>query len=352
MAARSASPPQQALEAAMLDRVAPRALVAQSRPAGTVTVVILTFNEEVHIRRAIESVREIAEEILVVDSFSTDRTVAIAKAAGARVVEHRFVNQSQQFNWALDSLAIDADWILRLDADEVLEADLRDNIRAFLQDAPADVAALNFKRKHVFMGRWIRHGGRYPLIVLRMWRRGKARVEDRWMDEHVVAWGGRTITLDGGLADISLHDLSRFTEKHNKYATREAIQIVCQKWKIPICDTAGRLDGQPKRKRLVKELVFNRMPFHASAMLYFLFRYFVQLGFLDGRPGLIYHLLQAFWYRLLIGAKVVELETQISGCTSSAERLAAIRRLTGLKVEEKFDPELLLHSPGRGAETT
>ena len=302
------------------------------RRAASVAVVILTFNEEIHIARAIESVREIASDILVVDSYSTDSTVTIAEAAGARVVQHPFVNQSQQFNWALASGAVVGDWILRLDADEIIEADLRENIRAFLADAPADVVAVNFRRKHIFMGRWIRHGGRYPLVLLRLWRNGHARVEDRWMDEHVVAWGGRTITLKGGFADASLHDLGRFVDKHNRYATREAVEVLCRKLAIPISDPAERLSGQARRKRLLKELLFNRMPFYIGPVLYFLFRYVVQLGFLDGRPGLIYHLLQGFWYRLLVGAKVIELEQGLAGCATATERLRRLRQLTGLQI--------------------
>jgi glycosyltransferase involved in cell wall biosynthesis len=319
----------------VLDTASSPHLDTRNRSPASIAVVILTFNEEAHVQRAIESVREIADDILVVDSFSTDQTVAIARAAGARVLQHPFVNQSQQFNWALDSGATDADWILRLDADEVIEADLRESIRTFLPRAPPDVVAVNFKRKHVFMGRWIRHGGRYPLILLRLWRRGHARVEDRWMDEHVVAWGGRTVTLNGGFADISLHDLSRFIDKHNKYATRESVEIVCKRHGIAVSDPAEALSGQSRRKRMIKELVFNRMPFYAGPTLYFLFRYIVQMGFLDGRAGLIYHLLQGFWYRLLVGAKVVELEEGLAACSTSAERLDQIRRLTGLKVEAK-----------------
>ncbi|HZF46895.1 MAG TPA: glycosyltransferase family 2 protein, partial [Sphingomonadaceae bacterium] len=184
-----------------------------------VTVVILTFNEARHIGRSIASVRAFARDVLVVDSFSTDDTVAIAEAAGARVLQHRFVNYSEQFQWALDQGGIESTWTLRLDADEVIEPDLAEEITRRLPALPDDVVGVNFDRKHVFMGRWVRHGGRYPLRLLRLWRTGQGRIEARWMDEHMVVWGGRTVTFKGGFADRNENDLTFFTAKHNSYAT-------------------------------------------------------------------------------------------------------------------------------------
>lgn len=302
----------------------------------SVAVVILTFNEAQHLARALASVRPFASEILVVDSYSTDATLDIARAHGAAIVQRRFDNQARQFNWALDTVELRSDWILRLDADEIIEPDLADAIVRTLPTLPADVAGINLKRKHIFLDRWIRHGGRYPLLMLRLWRRGQGRVEDRWMDEHVVVSGGRTITLDGGFADHNLNDLTYFTDKHNKYATREAIEQLSQRHALFARDaalSAETASRQAGAKRWVKERLYNRLPFWAGPLGYFLYRYFVQLGFLDGRPGLIYHFLQGFWYRFLVGAKVVELEAAIAGCRTNAERIARLATLTGLKLE-------------------
>ena len=171
----------------------------------SLAVIILTYNEERHIARALASVAGIASETIVIDSFSTDRTVELARANGAVVLQNKFVNQAKQFQWALDNAPISATWIMRLDADEVIEADLAARIRDELPRLNEEVVGVNLKRKHIFLGRWIRHGGRYPLVLLRIWRRGHGRVEDRWMDEHVVVWGGRTITFDGGFADHNLN---------------------------------------------------------------------------------------------------------------------------------------------------
>lgn len=156
----------------------------------SITAVILTYNEALHLERAIRSIQASTDQIVVVDSGSSDGTAEIAQRLGAEVHTHAFVNQARQFQWALDTLDIRGEWVLRLDADEIIEPDLAREIGEKLPRLPAEVVGVNLKRKHIFMDRWVRHGGRYPLVMLRLWRHGKGRVEDRWMDEHVVVWAG------------------------------------------------------------------------------------------------------------------------------------------------------------------
>lgn len=300
-----------------------------------IAVLILTYNEEQHIGRAIESVRPFASEIFVIDSFSTDKTVEIAQRAGATVLQNPFVNQAKQFQWGVDHATITADWIMRLDADEVIEEDLAANIKATLPALGPEVVGINLKRKHIFLGRWIKHGGRYPLTLLRIWRRGHGRVEDRWMDEHVVVWGGDTITLEGGFADWNLADLSFFTSKHNNYATREAIEVLNQKYDLFSGDDDLSDKNAPRQaafKRWIKENIYNRLPFWMGPLFYFLYRMTVQLGFLDGRPGLIYHFLQGFWYRFLVGAKVYEFDQALKPLSNSQERRQKLQELTGYEL--------------------
>jgi len=195
-------------------------------PQADIAVVILTYNESRHLPRALKSIGSFAREVFVIDSFSTDDTVEIAKAAGASVLEHPFECQAQQFNWALDNAPITTDWVMRLDADEIIESDLAREIVTRLPLLPPEITGVNLNRKTIFQGRFIRHGGRYPLMMLRIWRRGKARVEDRWMDEHIYLTEGAAVTLKGGFADHNLNDLTSFTEKHNKYAGREALDVL------------------------------------------------------------------------------------------------------------------------------
>ncbi len=298
----------------------------------SLAVIILTYNEERHIARALASVAGIASETIVVDSFSSDRTVELARASGATVLQNKFINQAKQFQWALDNAPLTAGWILRLDADEVIEPDLAARIRDELPRLGEDIVGINLKRKHIFLGRWIRHGGRYPLVLLRIWRRGHGRVEDRWMDEHVIVWGGRTVTFDGGFADHNLNDLTSFTDKHNKYATREAIEVINGRHRLfrsdsDLMDKGG--SRQAAVKRWIKERLYNRIPYQISAPCYLLYRLIFQLGFLDGKQGLVYHGLQGLWYRFLVGAKVAELEAAIVHIKDRAEMRAELRRLTG-----------------------
>lgn len=298
----------------------------------SLAVIVLTYNEERHLGRCLASVAAIASQVFVVDSYSTDRTVAIAREHGARVLENAFVNQAKQFQWALHNAPITADWIMRLDADEVVEADLAREIAAKLPTLSVEVAGVNLKRKHIFMGRWVRHGGRYPLVLLRIWRRGQGRIENRWMDEHIVVWGGRTVTFGGGFRDHNLNGLTFFTDKHNQYATREALELLNQRLRLFARDegvTADATSVQTYVKRLVKVQLYNRLPFTVSALGYFLYRYVFRLGFLDGRPGLVYHFLQGYWYRFLVGAKVMELEGAVSHLSDKAEIVSELSRLTG-----------------------
>ena len=304
--------------------------------AVTLAVVILTHNEECHISRALTSVAQIATEVFVVDSFSSDRTVELAQAQGATVLQNKFINYAKQFQWALDNAPITASWVMRLDADEVIEADLAARIRDELPRLPDDVVGINLKRKHIFLGRWMRHGGRYPLVLLRIWRRGHGRIEDRWMDEHMILWGGRTVTFDGGFADHNLNDLTFFTNKHNKYATREAIDVINERRRLFRRDVdlvAEEGSRQAAIKRWIKEKLYNRVPYQISTPAYFLFRMVFQLGFLDGKEGLVYHGLQGLWYRFLVGAKVQELEAAIAHIEDPAEIRAELRRLTGLAID-------------------
>jgi glycosyltransferase involved in cell wall biosynthesis len=294
-----------------------------------IAVIILTKNEEIHIARAIACVKGIAHSIHVIDSGSTDQTCDIARSFGAEVLTHPWKNYADQFQWACDNISTDADWFLRLDADEVVEPDLADSVVAKLPLLSSESVGVTFDRKHIFMGRWIRHGGRYPLRLMRLFRRGRGRIEQRWMDEHIVV-DGPSVHFEGGFADHNLNDITFFTTKHNGYATREALDAVLHRHGLmPVADAVQDLNRQARVKRFIKLSIYNRLPFYVSATGYFFYRYFVQLGFLDGKEGLIYHFLQGYWYRFLVGAKVVEMERALSGSTSSNEKLQTLQKCTG-----------------------
>jgi len=296
-----------------------------------IAVIILTYNESIHLPRALDHVRGFAREIFVIDSFSTDNTVELAKAGGAQVLLHPFQNYARQFEWALENAPITAEWVMRLDADEIIEPDLAEEIRTRLPNLPVEVTGVNLNCKTIFQGKFIRYGGRYPLTLLRIWRRGKGHIEGRWMDEHMYLEEGHAITFNGGFSDYNLHDLTFFTAKHNSYASREAIDALNQRLHLfepQVALTRESTAKQAKIKRFFKERLYNRLPFEISASLYFFLRYVIQLGFLDGRPGLIYHFLQAGWYRFLVGAKLREMELALKRAGSDEEKRAVLARLS------------------------
>ena len=271
------------------------------------TVIILTRNEILHIERSIESARRVAREVIVVDSFSTDGTVELARSLGAVVVQNRWVNHASQLNWALDNLSISTDWVMRLDADEYLDDALVSALPRALGDAALDVTAVEVNRNIRFLGRIIRHGGMHPLWVVRLWRRGLARCEQRWMDEHVVLLRGRLQRVAGNIIDDNRNHLSWWASKHNDYASREAVDL------LVMCHrgangghSRGALNRQASGKRWLKERVYAQIPLGLRPWFYFFYRVVVRAGFLDGHKGLMFHTMQGLWYRLLVDAKIME----------------------------------------------
>jgi glycosyltransferase involved in cell wall biosynthesis len=267
------------------------------------SVVILTRDEEMHLRALVESFAPLNSEIFIVDSGSTDKTRELARELGCRVYEHPWETYAVQFNWALDNLPFRTPWVMRMDADEWLTPELAAEIMAALPSAAPETVAFMVKRRVYFWGRWIRHGGYYPIWLLRIWRTGCARSEERWMDEHMVLTvAGSIVRLRHDLVDENRKGLGFWTDKHNRYADREVKDILA----ASAYQDDARPAGQMGFRRWAKEKVYARMPLFLRPFLYWSYRYFILLGFLDGRPGLIFHFLQGFWYRLLIDAKLYE----------------------------------------------
>lgn len=297
----------------------------------TLTTVILTRDEERHIARAIESVRGISDRILVVDSGSTDRTRAIAESLGARVVENAWTNHAVQFNWALAQLPPGTGWVLRLDADEIVTPELAAQIAAALPGLPLEVEGIHVSRRMTFLGRTIRHGGVFPIRILRLLRHGKGHCENRWMDEHLIV-EGRTIALPGEIIDDNLNSLTWWTQKHNAYASREVVDLLNLEHGFLPRETVADLRGghQAGVKRWLKERVYARLPGGTRALAYFLYRYVVRLGFLDGREGTAFHVLQGFWYRYLVDMKLREVKTHMRRTGQGPAQ--AIEAVLGLRV--------------------
>lgn len=277
-----------------------------------ITAIVLTHNETLHIRRCIERLAGWCARVIVVDSFSTDDTVAIAQELGAEVHQRAFVNQAEQFQWALNSIPIATGWVLRVDADEYFEPKLIAEIEERLPALAADTTGVVFKRKMIFRGKWIRWGTYYPVFLLRLVRTGTARMEQRWMDEHLTLTSGTATTFTrGDFVDENLQTIGTWTDKHNRYATRHMVDFVGRR--IGLIPTEPMPTGTRARfKRWLREKVFGRAPLYVRSWLYFHYRYFLRLGFLDGRQGLVWHFLHGFWYFMLIDAKIDEANRQIA----------------------------------------
>jgi len=190
-----------------------------------ITAIILTYNEEQHLARCIESLLPVVNHICIIDSYSKDRTAEIAQGMGARVLKNPWKNYATQFQWGIEHGGIQDEWTMRIDADEYLEPELQQAIREFLK-SPGNCNAAYFRRKMVFMGQPITHGFFYPAMMLRLWKTGEGHIEQRWMDEHVVVNNANTTALSGDLVDANLNDLAWWTQKHVGYATREVYDII------------------------------------------------------------------------------------------------------------------------------
>lgn len=300
----------------------------------TLTVVILTKNEERHITRALASVASIADRYVVVDSGSDDRTLELAEVRGAKILVNPFVTQAQQFNWALDQLPGDTEWVLRLDADEIVTEALAQQIKEALPKLGAETKGICVSRRMHFLGRPIRWGGLFPIRVLRVFRHTAGRCEDRWMDEHILV-DGATADLSGEIIDDNLNSLTWWTEKHNAYASREVVDLLNLEYGFMAHETVVDIHGgqQAGVKRWLKEKVYARLPGGLRAFVYFFYRYVVRLGFLDGKEGTAFHVLQGFWYRYLVDMKIHETKTYMRRHDVSAD--VAIRDVLGININPK-----------------
>jgi len=273
------------------------------------SVVVLTYNEELHIERCITSLQSFASDVFIVDSFSTDKTKQIAEELGAKVYQNKWLNNhSIQFNWGLKNCPIKTKWVMRVDADEYVMPELAIEIKNTLDKISDDVSGIYIKRRVYFMGKWIKHGGCYPIELLRIWRHGKGFCEDRWMDEHIKIIRGRTVKLNYDFIDHNLKSLTTWIDKHNYYATREAAELLNTVYDFNMNNDIVPVffGSQAQRKRWLK-VKYSKLPLFIRPFLYFLYRYFIRLGILDGKQGLVWCFLQGFWYRFLVDAKIYEI---------------------------------------------
>lgn len=282
----------------------------------SIAVVILTYNEESNLPQALDSLADWADETFILDSLSTDRTLDIARGYGCHIAINKFENYAKQRNYALDHLSIKSEWILFLDGDEWLPHALKLEISSIIALSPEE-NGFYINRRFIWMGRWIRRGY-YPSLILRLFRLGKGRCEDRSVNEHLIV-EGKTGKLRNDFMHEDRKGVTDWIAKHNGYATREAQELLNRRSERGYQEIDAHLfETQPQRKRWLRQKVWNRLPPLIRPFFYFLYRYVLTGGFLDGKGAFVYHFLHALWYPLLIDVKYLELKkrTQSTAGTS------------------------------------
>ena len=271
---------------------------------GDITAIILTKNEEINIERCIDSIKNVVKRIVVVDSGSTDDTIKIAKRMGAEIYKNGFVDYATQFNWALDNINIKTQWVYRIDADEAITPELAKELSNKVEiHSEDDVNGMVMKFRIFFMGKFLRYGGVYPFYNLTVFKYGKARYEERKMGEHVVLSEGKTIELDNDRLHYDYKDLSIWIAKHNWYSTRETRDYFDT---LDNSQIETSLYGEAEKAKKLRDNIYYKLPLFFRAHLYYIYRYYFKLGFLDGKEGKMYAFLQAYWYRFLVDTKIYE----------------------------------------------
>lgn len=271
------------------------------------SVIILTYNEELHIRRCLENVAPIAKDIFIIDSFSTDATLDIAEEfANIHILQNRWENNhAKQFNYGLTHAGITTQWMLRLDADEYLLPELVKELQEKLPTLPDDVTGVIFNRRHIFMKKWMKRGI-YPVKLLRAFRRGKGICEQRLMDKHIQLTEGRAVKFEHDFCDHNLNNLSWFCH----YAIREAVDLLNIELNLTgtaETDINKEISPQALAKR-IKKHKYARQPLFWRSFAYFCYRYFLKGACLEGKVGFIWTFLQSWWYRTLVDVKVFEIK--------------------------------------------
>ena len=275
------------------------------------SVIILTGNEEIHIKRCLDKISPYVKEVFVVDCYSTDKTVEIAKQyKNVSVLYNNWVNYATQLNWAIKNAPIKTEWVLRLDADEYLEPALIERMQRELHSLPDNVSAINIRLKHVFLGKFIK-GGTGKKYLTRIFRNGRAVSENRQMDEHLKLTSGELVTWEEAFYDDNLNNLKWWTNKHNGYAIREAADLLDFEYNFTNAER-NELEGQAGAQRSRKHK-YAKMPLFWRAFFYFCIRYFLKGGMFEGKEGFLWCFLQGWWYRTLVDAIIFEIKQKTGG---------------------------------------
>lgn len=273
-------------------------------------VIVLTYNEEIHIRRLLQNLLLLHCDIFIVDSFSEDGTVTYAKEQErVTVLQRGWTYHADQLNWAIGEIESHYDYLLRVDADEVLDATLINSVKQLLVDDSSH-SGFFLKRSIVFQGAAVKYGGVSKLSVLRMWKSKTGKCDDRLMDEKIIV-NGTCATMTGDLIDNNLNDMNFWVNKHLGYARREAEEIVNRGSVEASVGFMSIVKNPDSFRGFLRSKVYYKVPSGLRVFSYLLFRLFIKGGILDRRNALLFHLLQAGLYRLLVDYFIADLKSKI-----------------------------------------
>ena len=277
-----------------------------------ISAIVLTYNEEKKIDACLKSLSNFAEDIFVVDSFSSDRTTEIVRQYTDKIFQHEFEDYGKQRNWALKNLPIKTEWILNLDADHRITHGLTQELEnIFSSNEQIKYNGFLISRKTIFLGKWMKHGGHYPVYHAVLFKKRCGVCEETLYDQHFIVNGELKI-LKNDIEDIVTESISSFISRHKKWALLEATsQILREKNKNIDGRIKGNLFGNELEKRRYYKNLYMKSPLFIRPLLYFMYRYFLKAGFLDGIQGLIFHFLQGFWFRFLVDIKIFEIKGKI-----------------------------------------
>jgi glycosyltransferase involved in cell wall biosynthesis len=272
--------------------------------------IILTYNEEQHLPRLLNSLYPLKAPIFILDSGSTDATLDIARKFNANIQTHPFENHPKQWHHALTVFNIETPWIIGLDADHIVSPELfsiLDNFNTNL--IPNDINGIYFNRKNYFKGKWIKHGGYFPKYLLKMFRKGQGFSDLNENMDHRFIVNGKTIVWNTGILleeNLKENQISFWIQKHNRYSDLVAEEEWERRKNMRNQTLTPSLWGNPDQKIAWMKSIWWKLPLFVRPFLYFFYRYFAQLGILDGKRGFMFHFLQAFWFRLIVDIKIYE----------------------------------------------